>query len=164
MLETSSQTVEALWRLHDLGVRIALDDFGTGYSSLSYLRRFPFDKIKIDRSFIHDLGYEKDDSSIILAIIGLAERMNMVVTAEGVETADQAALLTSYGCAQAQGYLFHRPLPGRAIRGSHRDRCALAGLADGAGTRRAAPPSRNKPRHRGALCAAQSGNRAQNRL
>jgi diguanylate cyclase (GGDEF)-like protein len=111
MLETSSQTVEALWRLHDLGVRIALDDFGTGYSSLSYLRRFPFDKIKIDRSFIHDLGYEKDDSSIILAIIGLAERMNMVVTAEGVETADQAALLTSYGCAQAQGYLFHRPLP-----------------------------------------------------
>ncbi len=111
MLETSSQTVEALWRLHDLGVRIALDDFGTGYSSLSYLRRFPFDKIKIDRSFIHDLGYEKDDSSIILAIIGLAERMNMVVTAEGVETGDQAALLTSYGCAQAQGYLFHRPLP-----------------------------------------------------
>jgi diguanylate cyclase (GGDEF)-like protein len=110
MLETSSQTVDALWRLHDLGVRIALDDFGTGYSSLSYLRRFPFDKIKIDRSFIHDLGYEKDDSSIILAIIGLAERMNMVVTAEGVETADQAALLTSYGCGQAQGYLFHHPL------------------------------------------------------
>jgi diguanylate cyclase (GGDEF)-like protein len=110
MLETSSQTVDALWQLHGKGVRIALDDFGTGYSSLSYLRRFPFDKIKIDRSFISDLGYEKDDSSIILAIIGLAERMNMVVTAEGVETAEQAALLTSYGCGQAQGYLFHRPM------------------------------------------------------
>ena len=93
-------------------MRIALDDFGTGYSSLSYLRRFPFDKIKIDRSFIHDLGYEKDDSSIILAIIGLAERMNMIVTAEGVETAEQAGLLISYGCNQAQGFLFHRPMPG----------------------------------------------------
>ncbi len=112
VLETSSQTVEALWQLHGRGVRIALDDFGTGYSSLSYLRRFPFDKIKIDRSFIRDLGFEKDDSSIILAIIGLAERMNMVVTAEGVETNEQAEMLSSYGCGQAQGYLFHYPLPG----------------------------------------------------
>jgi diguanylate cyclase (GGDEF)-like protein len=111
MLETSSQTVDALWQLHRRGVHIALDDFGTGYSSLSYLRRFPFDKIKIDRSFIHDLGYEKDDSSIILAIIGLAARMNMTVTAEGVETTEQAGLLVSYGCNQAQGYLFHRPMP-----------------------------------------------------
>jgi diguanylate cyclase (GGDEF)-like protein len=110
MLETSSQTVDALWQLHGRGVRIALDDFGTGYSSLSYLRRFPFDKIKIDRSFIRDLGYEKDDTSIILAIIGLAERMSMVVTAEGVETPQQAAILTSYGCGQAQGYLFSRPV------------------------------------------------------
>ncbi len=111
VLETNSTTVDALWKLHGRGVRIALDDFGTGYSSLSYLRRFPFDKIKIDRSFIRDLGHEKDDSSIILAIIGLADSMNMVVTAEGVETAEQAALLTSYGCAQAQGYLFCRPVP-----------------------------------------------------
>jgi diguanylate cyclase (GGDEF)-like protein len=110
VLETNSATVDALWKLHGRGVRIALDDFGTGYSSLSYLRRFPFDKIKIDRSFIRDLGHEKDDSSIILAIIGLADSMNMVVTAEGVETAEQAALLTSYGCAQAQGYLFCRPV------------------------------------------------------
>jgi diguanylate cyclase (GGDEF)-like protein len=110
MLETSTQTMAALWGLHGHGVRIALDDFGTGYSSLSYLQRFPFDKIKIDRSFIRDLGYEKDDSSIILAIIGLAERMNMIVTAEGVETSEQAMLLTSYGCAQAQGHLFHRAL------------------------------------------------------
>jgi len=111
MLETSAQTVDALWQLHARGVRIALDDFGTGYSSLSYLRRFPFDKIKIDRSFIRDLGYEKDDSSIILAIIGLAQRMNMQVTAEGVETAEQAELLTIYGCGQAQGYLFSYPIP-----------------------------------------------------
>ena len=110
VLETNTFTVGALWKLHGDGVRIALDDFGTGYSSLSYLRRFPFDKIKIDRSFIKDLGREKDDSSIILAIIGLADSMNMVVTAEGVETAEQAALLTSYGCAQAQGFLFCQPM------------------------------------------------------
>jgi diguanylate cyclase (GGDEF)-like protein len=115
MLDHTAQTEEALWSLHRRAVRIALDDFGTGYSSLSYLRRFPFDKIKIDRSFILDLGFEKDDSSIILAIIGLAERMNMVVTAEGVENAEQASLLMSYGCAQAQGFLFHRPLPEAAF-------------------------------------------------
>ena len=115
MLETNSQTADALWALHNRGVRIALDDFGTGYSSLSYLRRFPFDKIKIDRSFINDLGYEKDDSSIILAIIGLAERMNMLVTAEGVETAEQAELLVSYGCAQAQGFLFYKPMAGEVF-------------------------------------------------
>ncbi len=111
VLETNSQTVDALWQLHGRGVRIALDDFGTGYSSLSYLRRFPFDKIKIDRSFIRDLGHEKDDSSIILAIIGLASSMNMMVTAEGVETVEQAALLTGFGCPQAQGFLFCRPVP-----------------------------------------------------
>ncbi len=111
MLETDSQTMDALWQLHGKGVRIALDDFGTGYSSLSYLRRFPFDKVKIDRSFIHDLGAESDDSSIILAIIGLAERMNMTVTAEGVETCAQMRLLRMYNCPQVQGFLFSRPVP-----------------------------------------------------
>ncbi len=115
MLESGSPTEEALWQLHRHGVRIALDDFGTGYSALSYLRRFPFGKLKIDSSFIRDLGYEKADSSIILAIIGLAERMNMLVTAEGVETREQAEILRSYGCAQAQGFLFYRPMTGEAF-------------------------------------------------
>ncbi len=115
MLETNTQTVDALWSLHGRGLRVALDDFGTGYSSLSYLRRFPFDKIKIDRSFIRDLGFEKDDSSIILAIIGLARNLNMTVTAEGVETSGQAELLKSYGCDQAQGFLFFRPVPAEEI-------------------------------------------------
>ena len=115
VLETNNETVDALWQLHERGIRIALDDFGTGYSSLSYLRRFPFDKIKIDRSFIRDLGREKDDASIILAIIGLAENMNMVVTAEGVETAEQEEFLISSGCTQAQGFLFHRPLRAEQI-------------------------------------------------
>jgi len=110
LLETSKQTTEALRELHKRGIGIALDDFGTGYSSLGYLRRFPFDKIKIDRSFIRDLGREKDDASIILAIIGLAANMNLVVTAEGVETEEQAKFLLENGCAQAQGFLFHPPL------------------------------------------------------
>ena len=111
MLETSAETEKLLWSLRERGVQIALDDFGTGYSSLSYLRRFPFHKIKIDRSFIRDLGPAQDGSAIILAIIGLAQRMSMQVTAEGVETPEQAALLAAYGCTQAQGYLFHHPLP-----------------------------------------------------
>ncbi len=110
MLDSSKLTHDALWQLHGQGVRIALDDFGTGYSSLSYLRRFPFGKVKIDSSFIRDLGHEKADSSIVLAIIGLAEGMNLTVTAEGVETREQAEILHSYGCHQAQGFLFHQPL------------------------------------------------------
>ncbi|MDE1883570.1 MAG: EAL domain-containing protein [Rhodospirillales bacterium] len=110
MLEFGEATESALRRLHQQGVRIALDDFGTGYSSLSYLRRFPFGKVKIDSSFIRDLGHEKTDSSIVLAIIGLAERMSLLVTAEGVETHRQADILRSYGCSQAQGFLFHQPL------------------------------------------------------
>jgi EAL domain-containing protein (putative c-di-GMP-specific phosphodiesterase class I) len=115
VLETNTQTIEALMELHGRGIRFALDDFGTGYSSLSYLRRFPFNKIKIDRSFIRDLGQDKDDASIILAIIGLAKSMKMLVTAEGVETEKQAAFLGANGCTQAQGFLFYRPLSAEQI-------------------------------------------------
>jgi diguanylate cyclase (GGDEF)-like protein/PAS domain S-box-containing protein len=115
LLDTDSATLDALTRLHHYGVRIALDDFGTGYSSLSYLRRFPFNKIKIDRSFVRDLSADSDDSSIVLAILGLAERLKMQVTAEGVETTAQAELLTHYGCPLAQGYLYSRPVPAAQI-------------------------------------------------
>jgi diguanylate cyclase (GGDEF)-like protein len=110
LLETNNQTTEALMELHGRGIALALDDFGTGYSGLGYLQRFPFDKIKIDRSFIRDLGQDKNDASITLAIIGLARNLNLVVTAEGVETEEQARFLLENGCAQAQGFLFHRPL------------------------------------------------------
>jgi diguanylate cyclase (GGDEF)-like protein len=130
VLETNNQTIEALLQLHGRGIRIALDDFGTGYSSLSYLRRFPFNKIKIDRSFIRDLGQEEDDASIILAIIGLAKSMKMVVTAEGVETEAQSAFLGANGCTQAQGFLFYRPLSveqiGEAIAVNHGSAIAKA--------------------------------------
>jgi len=92
-----------------------MDDFGTGYSSLSYLRSFPFDKIKIDRSFIRELGKESDCSVIIRAVMRLGSSLGMITTAEGVETEQQLDILRSEGCMQAQGYLFSRPKPASEI-------------------------------------------------
>jgi EAL domain-containing protein (putative c-di-GMP-specific phosphodiesterase class I) len=92
-------------------VRIAMDDFGTGYSSLSYLRSFPFDKIKIDRSFIIDLSNSVDSLTIVRAVISLANGLNMITTAEGVETKQQQEALCAIGCTEMQGYLFSPPRP-----------------------------------------------------
>ena len=88
-----------------------MDDFGTGYSSLSYLKRFPIDTIKIDRSFIADLATDPDDVELIKAIITIGHSLNRKVIAEGVETAEQLAILRKYRCDEMQGYLFSRPLP-----------------------------------------------------
>ena len=88
-----------------------LDDFGTGYSSLSYLRVFPFDKIKIDRSFVKELSTRSDCAAIVCAITSLARTLNIATTAEGVETHDQYKLLRAAGCSLVQGYLFSRPVP-----------------------------------------------------
>jgi diguanylate cyclase (GGDEF)-like protein len=103
----------ALNQLRELGVRIALDDFGTGYSSLSYLQRFPFDKIKIDRSFVQELAR---GSSIIKAVVSIAADRNMVTTAEGVETEEQRATVHALGCTQMQGYLFSPPREAQEVR------------------------------------------------
>ncbi len=111
MLDNSGHSIENLWRLRALGVRIALDDFGTGYSSLSTLRSFPFDKMKIDRTFIGNLNESKNDTAIIQAIIGLGQNLGILITAEGVETDSQAATLQHYGCTLAQGFLFSQPVP-----------------------------------------------------
>jgi EAL domain-containing protein (putative c-di-GMP-specific phosphodiesterase class I) len=92
-----------------------MDDFGTGYSSLSYLRSFPFDKIKIDRSFVAELGKKSDCASIIRAVTGLGGSLGMGTTAEGVETKEQLDILRLEGCTQAQGYLFSRPVPFRQL-------------------------------------------------
>jgi diguanylate cyclase (GGDEF)-like protein len=107
--------LDTLHQLRSLGVKICMDDFGTGYSSLSYLRSFPFDKIKIDRSFIQDTSARGDGTAIIKALVGLGTSLGMATTAEGVETPDQFDLVKVQGCTEVQGYLFSRPLPVGAI-------------------------------------------------
>jgi EAL domain-containing protein (putative c-di-GMP-specific phosphodiesterase class I) len=104
-------------RLRDLGVRFSIDDFGTGYSSLSYLKRLPADVIKIDQSFVKNLGEDVEDMAVVRMIIELAHTLDLEVIAEGVETEEQADLLKEMGCDLAQGYHFSRPLPPEAASG-----------------------------------------------
>jgi EAL domain-containing protein (putative c-di-GMP-specific phosphodiesterase class I) len=111
ILDDSDAVLTVLYRLRDLGVRIALDDFGTGYSSLSYLRRFPFSKVKIDRSFIEGLGTGGDCNAIVAAVTNLCQTLGMTTTAEGVESTEQLKQLSGWHCTEAQGYLFSRPRP-----------------------------------------------------
>ena len=115
LLDDNEATLNTLRQIQGLGVKIALDDFGTGFSSLSYLRSFPFDRIKIDRSFVMDIGQRSDAAAIIRAILGLGRSLNIPVTAEGVETPEQLAHLQAEGCALAQGFLFSRPVATKAV-------------------------------------------------
>jgi diguanylate cyclase len=109
------ESVEILERLSRMGVIVSIDDFGTGYSSMTYLRRFPIDKLKIDRSFISNLMTSADDASIVRAIISLAHGLRLKVVAEGVETAEQVACLQKLGCDQFQGFYFSRPVTATAF-------------------------------------------------
>src|SRR5579872_181454 len=111
LMQNTFATLGMLHQLRKLGVQIAMDDFGTGYSSLSYLRSFPFDKIKIDRSFIQDLSNGAEPRAIVHAVAGLAKCLNMISTAEGVETQQQMDTLQAVGCTEMQGYLFSRARP-----------------------------------------------------
>ncbi|MCC6780315.1 MAG: EAL domain-containing protein [Hyphomicrobiales bacterium] len=111
LIQKSEANFALLYQLRSLGVSIVLDDFGTGYASLSYLRLFPFDKIKIDRSFVNEMSSNADSAAIVCAVAGLARNLEMDTTAEGVETVEQLELLRVAGCRQAQGYLFARPRP-----------------------------------------------------
>ncbi len=115
LLQQDRGVLATLHQIRDLGVRISMDDFGTGYSSLSYLRSFPFDKIKIDRSFIQELGKKEDCTAIIRAITRLGGNLGMATIAEGVETTEQLEILRAEGCDQVQGYLFSQPKPAREI-------------------------------------------------
>jgi diguanylate cyclase (GGDEF)-like protein/PAS domain S-box-containing protein len=115
LLQDKEATLAILHQLRALGVRIAMDDFGTGYSSLTYLQSFPFDKIKIDRSFVKDITENAGSLNIVRAVASLANGMGMTATAEGVETNEQLDRITAEGCTEMQGYLFSRPLPARDI-------------------------------------------------
>jgi diguanylate cyclase (GGDEF)-like protein len=115
LIDDPEETRKRLQEIRDLGVRIALDDFGSGYSSLSYLQRFPFDKLKIDGSFVAPLGKSENSGFIIQAIVALGRALNLSVLVEGVETEEQRVLLRLAGCDEMQGFLFARPAPRQAI-------------------------------------------------
>src|SRR5215218_7771963 len=115
LLHNKEATLAVLHQLRELGIRIAMDDFGTGYSSLTYLQSFPFDKIKIDRSFVKDITENSGSLNIVRAVAALANGMGMTATAEGVETREQLDRIASEGCTEMQGFLFSKPLPAREI-------------------------------------------------
>jgi diguanylate cyclase (GGDEF)-like protein/PAS domain S-box-containing protein len=117
LLQDSGATLAVLHELRGLGVRISMDDFGTGYSSLSYLRKFPFDKIKIDQSFIFDMSDHDDSLAIVRAVIAMGSGLGIATTAEGVETTEQFRRLKLEGCTEVQGYLFSPPRPAAEIKG-----------------------------------------------
>ena len=114
-LAETEANLAILHQLRALGVSISMDDFGTGYSSLSYLRSFPFDKIKIDRTFVKDLAKRSDCVAIVRAISGLGRSLNITTTAEGVETMDQLDWLRAEGCNQVQGFLFSAAKPANEV-------------------------------------------------
>ena len=120
LMEESEATLKTLHHLRSLGVRVALDDFGTGYSSLSYLSSFPFDKLKIDRSFVSGLGTNPDCAAIVRAIVGLGTSLGMTITAEGVETPAQLDFIRAVGCSEAQGYIIERRNPSATRSASSR--------------------------------------------
>ncbi len=111
IMEHVKETIETLHALRDMGVRLSVDDFGTGYSSMAYLKRFPINKLKIDRSFIRDLATDADDAAIVSATIAMGHNLNLTVNAEGVESEEQLAFLKQHGCDEIQGYYFCRPVP-----------------------------------------------------
>jgi EAL domain-containing protein (putative c-di-GMP-specific phosphodiesterase class I) len=117
LLQDADATLAILHELRGLGVRISMDDFGTGYSSLSYLRKFPFDKIKIDQSFIFDMSAHNDSLAIVRAVIAMGSGLGIATTAEGVETAEQFKQLKLEGCTEVQGYLFSPPRPAGEVKG-----------------------------------------------
>ena len=115
LIQNVEGVLDSLKRLKLLGVKLSIDDFGTGYSSLSYLKRFDIDKLKIDQSFVRDLGLDPDDAAIVRAIIQMARSLNLRTIAEGVETADMLHQLRVFGCDEAQGYHFARPMSADAV-------------------------------------------------
>ncbi|MGZ8229871.1 MAG: putative bifunctional diguanylate cyclase/phosphodiesterase [Burkholderiales bacterium] len=111
MMHGAESSTAIIGELKSMGLKLAMDDFGTGYSSLSYLKRFPIDRVKLDRSFVEGLPWDADDAAIAIAVLGMANALQLKVVAEGVETPEQLELLKSWGCHEAQGFYFSKPLP-----------------------------------------------------
>jgi diguanylate cyclase (GGDEF)-like protein len=126
LMQDSIATLTILHRFRSMGIAVALDDFGTGYSSLSYLRRFPFDKIKIDQCFVHDILHRHEAMSIVRAVTHLGHDLRMRTTAEGVETQEQLDMLRDEGCTEAQGHLFSRPKPASEVPSMIESGCRAA--------------------------------------
>lgn len=116
LMKESSNAIEALRQIRNLGVRISMDDFGTGYSSLSHLKQFPFDRIKLDRSFVSEIGESGDAAAIVRAVANLGQSLRMLTTAEGIETTDQLDRVRAEGYTEVQGYLISRPVPAQQAR------------------------------------------------
>lgn len=121
LLDNPATAGSIIAALRSKGIRVALDDFGTGYSSMSYLRSYGVDKLKIDRSFIQELGISSDATAIVKAMVSLAQAMNMQVTAEGVETMDQRNQLSQIGCHELQGFLLSRPISAHQLEAMMQD-------------------------------------------
>jgi EAL domain-containing protein (putative c-di-GMP-specific phosphodiesterase class I) len=115
LIDDYEGTLATLHRLRDHGISIALDDFGTGYSSLTYLRQFPFDRIKIDQTFVAEMTTRADCAAIVMAVAGLGRSLGVDITAEGIELHDQLMMLRAAGCTDGQGYLICRPQPANCI-------------------------------------------------
>jgi diguanylate cyclase (GGDEF)-like protein len=131
IIADTSNALQIIQQLKRLGVRVAMDDFGTGYSSLATLQAFPFDKIKIDREFVKNLGGNRQSAAIVRATVILGESLGIPVLAEGVETEDHMCVLAAMGCSEVQGFLFGRPMPARELRAALGGAAAVAGEASG---------------------------------
>jgi EAL domain-containing protein (putative c-di-GMP-specific phosphodiesterase class I) len=116
LLNESALTAAAMAQIEALGVRLSLDDFGTGYSSLSYLSKFPFCKIKLDRSFVRNIGHDKSSAAVVRAVATLASELGMTILVEGIETVEQLDRVKREGCKEGQGYLFGKPMPAGEVR------------------------------------------------
>ncbi len=114
-MQDPERAIAVMKTLHDQGIRIAIDDFGTGYSSLAYLNRFPIDKLKIDQSFVRDIGVDASDEAIVKTIIQMAQNLNLNTVAEGVESDQEAVFLQAHGCEEVQGYYYSRPKPAHEL-------------------------------------------------